>query len=206
MPDREIRKHWETVHSEKQDAVSWFQDRPKVSLDLLLGGGLARDTPVIDIGGGASRLVDCLLDKGFTDVTVLDIADSGLVRTRDRLGERAAAVNWLVADVTQWKPSREYGAWHDRAVFHFLVSEDDREAYRQALRSGVRPGGYVVIGTFAEDGPERCSGLPVTRYSATALAQAIGKGFEVVGQRDELHETPGGKSQPFQFVAFKRVS
>jgi len=206
VPGKKSGDHWETVHAEKQDAVSWFQQAPETSLELLLQDGLAEDAAIIDVGAGASRLVDSLLEKGYRNLAVLDIADSGLARARERLGARAAEVDWIVADITAWKPEHLYDAWHDRAVFHFLVDGDDREAYRRALRAGLKVGGRLVMGTFADDGPEKCSGLPVRRYSAQALAREIGEGFEMEHARIEMHRTPTGNRQNFQFVVFKRIS
>src|SRR5215510_13227604 len=161
-PDRQA--HWDNVYrTKREDEVSWFQASPSVSLDLIHAAGIGRDAGIIDIGGGASRLVDALLDEGFTDVTVLDLSEESMAKAKARLGARADSVTWIVADVTRWQPMRAYDLWHDRAAFHFLTAPEDRAAYAERMSRAVRLSGQVIIGTFAPDGPERCSGLPVTR-------------------------------------------
>lgn len=201
----ERKHHWEDVHSRKrEDEVSWFQAQPETSLALITEGTDALAS-VIDIGAGASRLVDALLAQGYRDVTVLDIASSALERAKERLGVQAGEVSWQVADVTRWLPARRYDVWHDRAVFHFLVESADRDAYRRALLHGTHPGSRVVIGTFAEDGPEKCSGLPVRRYSADELAAELGPDFVLEKTLRDAHSTPGGNIQNFRFCAFRRA-
>jgi cysteine desulfurase len=200
------RVHWKRVYSEKaDDQMSWYQLSPRVSLELIARAGVDRDAPIIDVGGGASRLVDGLLDKGFHQITVLDIAEAALERAKQRLGPRAAMVTWVVGDITAWTPSRTYQVWHDRATFHFLVRPEDREAYRRSLLAALRPDSQAIIGTFASDGPEQCSGLPVVRYEPAALAAELGPGFRLVEAVREAHVTPGGKVQTFQFSRFVRV-
>lgn len=197
--------HWQTVYSTKSDsAVSWFQERPETSLELVTTGNLPLDARIIDVGGGASRLVDALLDAGYSALTVLDIAPAALDAAGARLGARAEAVRWVTADITAWTPAAPFDVWHDRAVFHFLIDAADREAYRGALTAGVTPGGRVIIGTFAPDGPEKCSGLPVMRYSPEALAAELGNDFALVECRQEAHATPSGAVQHFQFSVFAR--
>ncbi len=203
MGDRNA--HWNGVYSTKHEAqVSWFQEQPGQSLELIRRCGLAAGAAVIDVGGGASRLVDALLDERLT-VSVLDISAAALEQARVRLGDRAAAVEWLVSDITRWQPHRTYDLWHDRAVFHFLTEAADRAAYRARLLAAVPTGGHVVMGTFALDGPERCSGLPVVRYGAHDLAAALGAGFRLTETAQELHKTPGGNTQSFQFCRFSRT-
>jgi SAM-dependent methyltransferase len=197
--------HWQTVYSTKSDtAVSWFQERPESSLALITAGGLPLDARIIDVGGGASRLVDALLDAGHSALTVLDIAPAALNAARARLGTRAEAVLWVAADITAWTPAAPFDVWHDRAVFHFLTDAADRAAYRAALAAGVKRGGRVIIGTFAPDGPEKCSGLPVVRYSPETLAAELGDDFALVDIRREDHATPSGAVQHFQFSVFAR--
>lgn len=159
------RSHWETVYGEKRvDGVSWFEAKPARSLALIDSLDVALDDAIIDVGGGASLLVDELLRRGFRDLSVLDIAINPLAVARARLGTRAAEVSWLVEDVTLWQPPRDrYALWHDRAVFHFLIEAADRQAYMRAVTRGLRPGGHLILATFAPSGPERCSGLPVQR-------------------------------------------
>jgi trans-aconitate methyltransferase len=196
--------HWEEVYRQKaEDAVSWFQPRPELSLDLIRASGLVPDDPIIDVGGGASRLVDALLAAGVRDITVLDIADAALDKARKRLGASAAQVHWLTADVTHWRPERKYRLWHDRAVFHFLTEAADRAAYRHALESALAPGATAIIASFAPDGPERCSGLPVQRYSPDTLAAELGPAFQLIDRRDEEHMTPASKVQRFQYSVFR---
>jgi SAM-dependent methyltransferase len=197
--------HWEGVYSTKgEKEVSWFQEDPAISLALIKQTDATRDSAIIDIGGGASRLVDALLDDGYRDVTVLDLSAAALEMAKARLGPASAQVEWIVADVTTWRPARTYELWHDRAAFHFLTDADDRRAYLNCLRSAVAGGGQVIIGTFALDGPEKCSGLPVQRYDGTSLADELGTSFELVDTRRETHRTPWDSSQAFQFSRFRR--
>lgn len=202
----ERQAHWDQIWSTKAaDAVSWFQAEPEPSLSAIAALGLPPDAPILDVGGGASRLVDALIGQGFRDLTVLDIADAALDLARARLGGKAAQVHWEVADIAGWTPPRRYQLWHDRAVFHFLTEPDQRAAYRRALERGLAPGGNAIVATFAADGPERCSGLPVRRYDAAALAAAFGPGFRLVRQWRQDHQTPGGPAQAFQWCVFERV-
>lgn len=197
--------HWENVYATKSDRqVSWFQEVPKPSLDLVDALGLAPSSSVIDIGGGASRLVDGLLARGFRDLAVLDLSANALAAAKARLGEAGDAVEWIVADVTEWQPRRTWDLWHDRAAFHFLVGDAEREAYVRCLRRALAPGGHVIIATFAPDGPEKCSGLLVARHDTDSLATLLGDAFETVRNFDHAHVTPGGNIQKFQFSLFSR--
>jgi len=161
---------------------------------------------IIDVGGGASRLVDNLLAKGFKNITVLDLSAAALDTVRARLGEKGDAVKWIVADATEWRPTEIYDVWHDRAAFHFLTSEEEQRAYLQRLKQALKPGGRVIIGTFAPDGPEKCSGLPVARHNADSLSALLGADFVLIDSRRHEHPTPGGAAQKFQFSTFKRIS
>ena len=197
--------HWENVYQTKGERdVSWFQETPEISLDLIRATGVDAAASIVDIGGGASRLVDALLDGGYRSVTVLDLSDKALATSRARLGVRAAQVNWVVADVTNWPPTSTFDVWHDRAAFHFLTEPQDRRAYGECLRKAVRPGGHVIVGTFAPDGPERCSGLPVVRHDHTTIAEVLGSSFKLAEGRRHEHKTPGGAIQRFQFSRFRR--
>lgn len=197
--------HWQTVYEDKGETeVSWFQEHPASSLALIRDSGLGTDARIIDIGGGASRLVDHLVDQGFRSIAVLDIAPAALERARHRLGESAAQVEWLVADVTGWTPPIHFDLWHDRAVFHFLIDPADRAAYATAMAAAVPKGGQAIIGTFALDGPERCSGLPIRRYDADGLAAEFARHFESIAAMTEDHLTPAGKVQRFQFCRLRR--
>ncbi|MHB1744723.1 MAG: class I SAM-dependent methyltransferase [Acidobacteriaceae bacterium] len=205
MNEFQAREHWQQMYSTRQEQeLSWFEEAPAISIELLLTPQLDTDAPVLDVGGGASRLVDALLNRGFTRPAVLDISEAALEKSKLRLAGRASQVHWIVADITEWKPDRQYRAWHDRAVFHFLTAEEHRRAYRSVLEKAVAPGGNVVIGTFALDGPERCSGLPVQRYSPESLAAELGPAFACKAVRCIDHVTPAGKTQRFQFSRFVR--
>lgn len=198
-------RHWTDVYDRKAPSeVSWYQSSPKVSLELIAASGVKPSAPVIDVGGGASTLVDHLLDLGYSDVTVLDIAASALEASKARLDDRAREVAWVVADATRWRPSKTYALWHDRAVFHFLTDPADRRAYVSTLEAGVTAGGQLVIATFAPDGPEMCSGLPVVRYDARSLGAELGSNFEFCEERREEHTTPAGRTQAFLYQRYRR--
>jgi SAM-dependent methyltransferase len=200
----ERQSHWQNVYQTKGECdVSWFQETPAISLDLIRATGVSADAPIIDIGGGASRLVDVLLSEGFRAVTVLDVSEKALAMSRDRLGPSARRVTWIVADVAAWHPDKSYDLWHDRAAFHFLTEPADRTAYAECVRKAVRPGGHVIIATFGPDGPERCSGLPVLRHDAASIGEALGPSFKPIESRRHDHKTPGGTIQRFQFSCFQ---
>lgn len=200
------KQHWEQVYRDKaEDTVSWFQVHPQLSLELIRAHTKPGE-PIIDVGGGASRLVDHLLAEGYTDLTVLDLAETALERAGARLGPAALKVQWLVADVTRWRPQRRYRFWHDRAVFHFLTEPQDRAAYVAALNSALAPGDHALIASFAPDGPERCSGLPVQRYSPESLAAELGGSFRLRESREETHLTPMGRLQRFQYSLLERTA
>tara|TARA_R110002126_G_scaffold217419_2_gene363278 strand:+ start:6081 stop:6701 length:621 start_codon:yes stop_codon:yes gene_type:complete len=199
--------HWNDVYATKKEAeVSWYQETPDPSLELLTLVKVQLNAAIIDIGGGASRLIDVLLAKGFKDVTVLDLSADALNVARKRIGQAGSKAKWIVADVTEWEPAVVYDVWHDRAAFHFLNSEQQQLAYIERLRDGLRIGGYAIIGTFALDGPEKCSGLPVTRHSAESLSSLLGTGFTLLDARRHEHTTPWGTMQNFQFSTFKKIS
>jgi trans-aconitate methyltransferase len=200
------KQHWEQVYRDRQPGeVSWYQAHPEYSLDLIAGTGLGKTGAIIDVGGGASRLVDRLLAAGYQDVTVLDIAGAALDHARTRLGPRADRVTWLEGDVTAFRPARPYALWHDRAVFHFLTDPGDRRRYRDILLQALPAGAHAVIATFAPDGPSQCSSLPVARYDAQQLQTTLGNGFELLETRREAHLTPAGKTQHFLYFCLRRV-
>ena len=200
------QSHWEKVYNSKgENEVSWFEETPALSLELIAQTGATTASPIIDIGGGASRLVDVLLERSFRGLAVLDTSEAALATAKKRLGERASLVRWIVADVTTWRPeAAAYDVWHDRATFHFLVDEGDRAAYVERMTEAVKLGGRAIIATFALDGPERCSGLPVARYDARTLGDTIGGAFDLVGTRRQVHTTPWASEQQFQFSLFRR--
>jgi SAM-dependent methyltransferase len=199
------RQHWDTVYATKGDTeTSWFQPEPRLSLDLIQRASPARGR-VVDIGGGASLLVDRLLDRGYPKVAVLDISSAALEKSKARLGNRAGQVEWTVADVTAVRDIGQFDVWHDRAVFHFLTDAGLRRNYVELAMRTIPVGGHLVIGTFANDGPQKCSGLDVCRYDAPRLAAELGGAFELTHQTAHEHVTPWGKPQQFFFGIFRRV-
>ncbi len=200
------REHWQQVYETKSpNEVSWFQASPTLSLELIRATRLGPQAAIIDVGGGASRLVDELLDLGYEHLAVADVSDAALATVRDRLGDRAAQVEWFVVDATHWDPPGQWDLWYDRAVFHFQVEEAARDGYLAALDKGVKPGGWAMIATFALDGPTKCSGLPVQRYGPQELLSALGDQWRLVETRKELHETPSGSTQSFGYHLFQRT-
>lgn len=185
--------------------MSWY--KPHLDRSVAWITTLAKPADaVIDIGAGASTLVDDLVGRGFRDVTVLDVSGAALAVSKARLGDRAENCSWIEADITAWQPVRQYDVWHDRAVFHFMTSQPQQDAYLSALRAGTRTGSLVIMGTFALDGPEKCSGLPVQRYRPETLQRRLGAEFVVVDQARESHRTPWGSEQKFTFAALRRAS
>jgi SAM-dependent methyltransferase len=205
MSDSTRQAHWQGVYTAKSEKeVSWYQDSPAPSLELIALAGASTHTSIVDIGGGASRLVDHLLAQGFERLTVLDLSAAALDAAKVRLGEKAKRVRWEVADITTWSPPETYDLWHDRAAFHFLTDAADQSAYVECVRRTVNPDGHVIIGTFALDGPERCSGLPIVRYDSASLAALLGPQFSLIDARRHDHSTPWGAVQRFQFSTFRR--
>jgi SAM-dependent methyltransferase len=207
MSDLDTKAHWEAVYRDRLATdVSWYQREPRLSLRMIDDAGLNHDAAVIDVGGGASVLVDRLIDKGFTDLTVLDVSSRALAQARERLGARADRVAWLVTDVTRYRPERLFDLWHDRAAFHFLTAAEDRARYVAVLDEAVKADGRVVIAAFAPDGPRQCSGLPIVRYDGPALAAALGPGYRLEDEARETHLTPAGREQRFGFYRFRRLA
>ena len=198
--------HWDAVYRDKGEAqTSWF--RPHLDESLRLIGTLppAPDAPLLDVGGGRATLADDLLLRGFSDVSVLDVSDAALAQARRRLGANAARVQWIVGDITEVElPAARYALWHDRAVFHFLTGAAERTRYVAAAARALRTGGHALVATFAPDGPERCSDLPVCRYDATMLAAMFAPAFEQVGESRHIHVTPDGRPQPFTHIVLRR--
>lgn len=197
------KEHWESIYRSKSDEnLSWTQPEPLLSLKLI--GEACSSGRVIDVGGGTSVLAERLLDRGYT-VTVLDISEAALEQNRKRLGARASPIQWIAADVSAGPSLEPFDLWHDRAVFHFLTAPDDRTAYKKLMVQTVPVGGHAVIGSFALDGPQKCSGLDVQRYDGPMLAAELGPRFTLVKSEPEMHVTPWGVSQSFQFSLFARV-
>jgi SAM-dependent methyltransferase len=202
------KPHWEQVYATKaSDGVSWYQAHAETSLSLIHATGVPSSAGIIDVGGGASTLVDDLLARGYRALTVLDLSGAALGVSRARLGSAADQVRWLEGDITRVAlPAQAYELWHDRAVFHFLTDAADRAAYITQVQHALQPGGHLIVATFAEDGPTQCSGLPVARYSAEALQAEFGTAFELIEHRHEDHRTPFGTTQKFVFCRFRRAS
>lgn len=204
-PPDTAAQHWDAIYqADPGHTGSWFQSGPEVSLRMLNAADVGPADSVVDVGGGESRLVDRLVERGFRDLSVLDVSAAALQTTRHRLGSTAPRVQWLVQDVLTWQPTRRYDVWHDRAVFHFLTTDSARASYRSVLETAMNPGGHVVIGTFAADGPEQCSRLPVARYSPEALAAQFDNRFRVLTTEREDHHTPAGTVQPFTWIALTK--
>ncbi|MBA3295590.1 MAG: class I SAM-dependent methyltransferase [Acidobacteria bacterium] len=200
------KEHWERVFTTKgEQDVSWFEALPAISIQMLEAAGLARDTCVLDVGGGDSRLVDHLAARGMDCLAVLDVSRSALERAQSRLGDAATVPVWIESDVTGDWSLKPMDIWHDRAVFHFLVDAEDQARYLAHLRDVLKPQGAVIIATFAPDGPETCSGLPVARYSPESLADRLGSAFTLMESRHHVHQTPWGAAQTFQYSRFVRV-
>lgn len=193
------KEHWETVYKKKgYTEVSWYQPHASQSMKLIESTQVLKSASIIDVGGGASPLVDDLIDAGFSKVTVLDLSKTALEASKFRLGNRSKSVNWIVSDILEVEiPKHSIDVWHDRAVFHFLTNESDRRTYVDAVLNAVKPGGFVIVATFAEDGPERCSGLNVRRYTHNSLHSEFGSPFELLEHVKEVHKTPTGSEQKF---------
>lgn len=204
----QTKEHWDKVYSTKAtNTVSWFQEHANRSLDLIKGTGVGCNAAIVDVGGGASTLVDDLLASGYTDLSVLDLSAAALTAARKRLGLHASGVQWLEADITTADlPANRFDVWHDRAVFHFLVTPEDRAAYVRAVLRAVKPGGHVIVATFAEDGPAQCSGLPVMRYRADELHGQFGESFVLTAHQKENHRTPFGAMQQFVYCYCRKVN
>jgi Methyltransferase domain len=197
------KQHWDTVYKTKTpNEVSWTQEVPTTSLDFIHSFGLDKSARIIDIGGGDSKLVDYLLEEGFENITVLDISKNALLKTKRRLGENAKKIHWVVSDITTFIPTTMYDVWHDRATFHFLTTAKDIKTYLETARKAVS--GYLTIGTFSEQGPEKCSGLEIKKYSEEQLATELKKGFDKIKCITENHITPFDTQQNFLFCSFKK--
>jgi SAM-dependent methyltransferase len=201
------KEHWENVYQNKSaQEVSWYQEVPTVSLSIIKDLSFNKEDRIIDVGGGASTLVDGLLQEGFERISVLDLSLSALEQAKKRLGERAKKVDWYEEDITLFVPNTSYRLWHDRAVFHFLTELSDREKYKQVLEASVKEGGYVVIAAFAKNGPSQCSGLNIVQYDADKIKKELGVTFQLMDEVIEKHMTPSKKEQLFHYFVFRKVS
>lgn len=199
------KEHWEKIYNTKElKDVSWYQPVPETSLDFVRQFNLTKNAKIIDVGGGDSLLVDHLLNEGFEDITVLDISDSALERAKKRLGEKASKVKWIVADAANFQPAEQYDFWHDRAAFHFLTSEEDIEHYIESLKKGIKPGGILVLGTFSEEGPKKCSGIEIRQYTEASMTERIKKLFDKIKCITVNHKTPFDTIQNFIFCSFRK--
>lgn len=201
-----MESHWENVYQTKAaDNVSWYQERPERSLSMIAEAALAKDAPIIDIGAGASRLVDYLLAENYSQISLLDISQTALEVSKKRLGEKAAHLQWLVGDITSIElPKATYALWHDRAVFHFLTEEGQRRRYHEQLLASLAPQGHLIMATFALDGPNQCSGLNVMQYDAENLEAFLGDSFRLISYQSEKHITPWESEQRFIYCHFQR--
>ncbi|MBT8089044.1 MAG: class I SAM-dependent methyltransferase [Gammaproteobacteria bacterium] len=201
------KTHWQRVYVEKNPtAVSWYQPVPEKSLQFIRSTGIAKDKPILDAGGGASTLVDHLMNEGYTDISVLDISGKALERSRDRLGNLAGAITWIESDVTEFESSRKFALWHDRAVFHFLTQSVDRDKYIEAVCRALQPKGHLVLATFGPQGPERCSGLDIQRYGVDELQILFGSRFDLCSHELDEHATPTGSKQQFLYSWWQAAS
>ncbi|MTI87003.1 MAG: methyltransferase domain-containing protein [Balneolaceae bacterium] len=206
MENFDRKKHWENIYTNKRiDEVSWFQPTPTTSLDFVKQFDLPKKAKIIDIGGGDSFFVDHLIDMGYQDITVLDISEKAIKKARQRLGENARKVKWIVADAANFNPEDKYDFWHDRAAFHFLTNEKEIESYLKTIRSNIKPEGYLVIGTFSEQGPKKCSGIEINQYSEQTMAKLLQDFFEKIKCISVDHKTPFDTIQNFIFCSFRRL-
>lgn len=205
MNTEDRKKHWENIYDTKQlNEVSWYQPKPKTSLELILANNSSTNISIIDIGGGDSFLVDNLLDADFTNVSVLDISANAIERAKERLDKNADKANWIVSDITEFTPSHQYNIWHDRAAFHFLTKDSDIEKYIAIAKKGIAPNGSLLIGTFSKNGPTKCSGIEIKQYSAEELEATFQGGFELLDSKVIEHSTPFDTIQEFVFCSFRR--
>ncbi|MCK5001381.1 MAG: class I SAM-dependent methyltransferase [Gammaproteobacteria bacterium] len=203
MSDR--KSHWDNIYKDKPALeVSWYQSEPVLSLQLIHNTQLASDAAIIDVGGGASVLVDHLCNEGYSNVAVLDISTNALACAKDRLGDKAGSVEWFDEDITRFNPPHQFLLWHDRAVFHFLTEEADRRSYVEVLKQALAPNGHLIIAAFVIGGPTQCSGLDIVQYDAEKLQAELGDAFELIEEISELHITPTNKEQKFDYFRFVR--
>lgn len=204
MSDR--KTHWENVYGGNSPLeLSWYESEPTVSLQLIHNSQVAHNAPIIDVGGGASTLVDSLCDEGYTNVSVLDISKTALKHAQQRLGDKADEVEWYEEDITRFNPPQQFSIWHDRAVFHFLTEQTDRESYVKVLKRALKPNGHLIIAAFSIGGSTKCSGLDVVQYNAKKLMLELGDSFQLVTMINDVHVTPANKEQQFTYFYLKKL-
>jgi ubiquinone/menaquinone biosynthesis C-methylase UbiE len=207
MENFDRKKHWENIYTTKElEACSWFQPTPVTSLEFIEQSGISKSSKIIDIGGGDSFLTDSLLEKGYTDITVLDISEAALDRAKQRLGERAEKVKWVVGDAASFAPSEKYDLWHDRAAFHFLTDQNDVNNYAVTAKNTLKETGVLIVGTFSENGPKKCSGIDIKQYSKEGLSRVFENGFKRLKCVNVDHPTPFNTTQNFTFCSFQKSS
>jgi 2-polyprenyl-3-methyl-5-hydroxy-6-metoxy-1,4-benzoquinol methylase len=201
-----VKNHWDSIYKTKNtDQLSWTQDVPQVSLDFINSFKISKNSRIIDVGGGESNLVDFLLDMGYRDITVLDISEESINRAKNRLGHKASMVKWIVQDITEFETDQPFDCWHDRAAFHFLTESDQVSKYSGLAKKYIKPNGYLIVGTFSENGPEKCSGLKIKRYSQDAMSLVFSDGFKKIECLTQDHQTPFKTSQNFIYCSFQRI-
>ncbi|WP_300436241.1 class I SAM-dependent methyltransferase [Christiangramia sp.] len=202
---KDLKSHWEKIYKDKKfEETSWFQEKPEVSINIIQSLGLSKNAPVIDIGGGDSYLIDHLLELGYENISLLDISGTAIEKAKNRLGEKAEKVNWLVGDVTKFDFRGEFEVWHDRAAFHFLTESSQIEDYISNLKDVLKSGGYFILGTFSENGPDKCSGIKIKKYSSKKMQQLFEKDFDIVRLENLDHTTPWNSVQNFTFGLFRK--
>lgn len=201
------KQHWDKIYSEKPPTeVSWYEPMPQESLELIKSCGISNEAAIIDIGGGDSFLAEFLISLGYKDVTVVDISSKVIERAKERMCEKADEVTWITADASNFRPKRKYDLWHDRAAFHFLTTQEQRNNYLETVYKAVKPGGYMIMGTFSDKGPEKCSGLEVQRYSVGEMCKLFEEEFNMLSGKNIDHYTPSGATQNFTFCSFQKKS
>jgi len=202
---KDLKSHWENIYSTKEfKETSWFQEKPEISLNIIQSLGLSKKAQIIDIGGGNSFLADHLLELGYRNISVLDISETAIEKAKERLGEKSEQVNWICSDVTEYNFEQEFEVWHDRAAFHFLTENRQVESYISKLKTSLRSGGYFILGTFSENGPDKCSGIEIRKYSSKDLQELFEKDFEIVRLENLDHKTPWDAVQNFTFGLFRK--
>ena len=200
------KKHWGDVYQKKSPSeVSWYQKDPTLSLELIRSTSVISNEAIIDVGGGTSVLVDHLSKECYTNLTVLDISENAIARAKKRLGDSAKSIEWIVSDITQFDAPQKFSLWHDRALFHFLTDQSDREIYVKTLKNALKAEGHLIIATFAIGGPEKCSGLEIVQYDTEKMIAELGDNFKLIEERKEVHITPANKEQEFIFFRFLKV-